>query len=143
MSVEVAKRYFELMDSGDHGTDDVMELYADDAVVHSSRAGVVRGKDDIRSFYEQNAEFFTGGQHQMEEFHDLGSTVVCEGYMDAETSVGKSADGVPLCDIMEFNDEDQITAFRAYLDYQGLVDELPNDVPNVHQQVNEGTSPEQ
>lgn len=140
MSVEVAKRYFELMDSAEHDTDDVMELYADEAVVHSSRAGVVRGKDDIRSFYEQNAEFFTGGQHQMEQFHDVGSTVICEGYMDADTSVGRSAEGVPLCDIMEFDEEDHIVAFRAYLDYRGLIDELPNDVPNVSQQAGESVS---
>ena len=69
MSVEIAKRYFELMDSADAGTDDVLELYGDNPVVHSSRAGVIRGLDDIRQFYEDNSEFFTGGKHHMTSFH--------------------------------------------------------------------------
>lgn len=131
MSVEVAKRYFELMDSADAGTEDVLELYGDDPVVHSSRAGVIRGRDDIRQFYEDNAEFFTGGEHHMKEFHQDGNTIICEGYLDGETVVGRSADGVPLCDVMEFNDDDEIVAFRAYLDYRGYVDEVPDEVPNV------------
>jgi len=131
MSVEVAKRYFELMDSADAGTDDVLELYGDDPVVHSARAGVVRGLNDIRQFYEDNSEFFTGGEHHMENFHQDGNTVICEGYLDGETAVGRQANGVPLCDVMEFNDDDEIVAFRAYLDYRGYVDDVPEDVPNV------------
>jgi limonene-1,2-epoxide hydrolase len=131
MSVEVAKRYFELMDSADAGTDDVLELYGDDPVVHSSRAGVVSGLEDIRRFYNDNAEFFTGGEHHMTQFHEAGNTVVCEGYLDGETAVGREADGVPLCDVMEFDDDDQIVAFRAYLDYRGYVDEVPEEVPDV------------
>lgn len=137
MSVEVAKSYFELMDSADADTDDVMDLYAEDAVVQSSRKGIVRGKHDIRLFYEANAEFFTGGKHVMQDFRQAGNTVICEGYLDGETSAGRSAEGVPLCDIFEFNDEDNIVAFRAYLDYTGFVGELPEDVPNVQQQAEE------
>lgn len=131
MSVEIAKRYFELMDSADAGTDEVMELYAEDPVVHSSRAGVVRGRAAIRQFYEDNSEFFTGGQHHMTNFHQDGNTVVCEGYLDGETRVGREANGVPLCDVMEFDDDGKIVAFRAYLDYRGYVDEVPAEVPNV------------
>ena len=131
MSVDTAKRYFELMDSASAGTDEVMDLYAEDPVLHSSREGVVSGRDDIRAFYEANGEFFTGGEHHMERFHEAGDTVVCEGYLDGETRVGRSADGVPLCDVFQFNDDDEIVAFRAYLDYRGYVDEVPEDVPNV------------
>ena len=131
MSVEVAKRYFELMDSTEAGTDEVMELYGDDPVVHSSRAGVKSGREEIRSFYEANGEFFTGGAHDMRHFHEAGNTVVCEGYLDGETTDGRSADGVPLCDVIEFNEDDEIVAFRAYLDYRGYVDEVPESVPNV------------
>lgn len=131
MSVETAKRYFELMDSADAGVDEVMELYGPDPVVHSSRAGVIRGRAAIRQFYEDNADFFTGGAHDMRHFHEAGNTVVCEGYLDGETSVGRSADGVPLCDVMAFDEDDQLVAFRAYLDYRGYVGELPEDVPNV------------
>ena len=136
MSVQQAKRYFELMDSPDAGTDDVMELYGDDPTVHSSRAGVVRGRENIREFYEDNGEFFTGGAHHMEHFHEAGNTVVCEGYLDGETRVGRSAEGVPLCDVMEFDDDDNIVAFRAYLDYRGFVDEVPEAVPNVQAEAN-------
>ncbi|WP_192498511.1 nuclear transport factor 2 family protein [Halorussus halophilus] len=134
MSVQKAKRYFELMDSADAGTDEVMELYGDDPVVHSSRAGVVSGRENIRQFYNDNSEFFTGGEHHMTHFHEAGGTVVCEGYLDGETRVGRSADGVPLCDVMEFDEDDNIVAFRAYLDYRGYVDDVPEDVPNVQAQ---------
>ena len=142
MSVEVAKRYFELMDSADAGTDDVMELYGDNPVLHSSREGVVRGKENIRAFYEANSEFFTGGEHAIKHFHEAGNTVICEGYLDGETSVGRSAQGVPLCDVMEFNDDDELVAFRAYLDYRGFVDEVPDTVPNVHAEAQEGEEEE-
>ncbi|WP_433632924.1 nuclear transport factor 2 family protein [Halomicrococcus sp. NG-SE-24] len=131
MSVEIAKQYFELMDSADTGTDDVLELYADGAVVHSSRKGVIQGKENIRAFYEANADFFTGGEHEMKEFHEAGNTVICEGYLDGETSAGRSAEGVPLCDVMEFNEDDELVAFRAYLDYSGFIGEVPEEVPNV------------
>lgn len=131
MSVEIAKRYFELMDSAEAGTDEVLELYAEDPVVHSSRSGVVRGRKDIREFYEDNAEFFTDGEHHMTDFHEDGDIVVCEGYLDGETALGREAYGVPLCDVMEFNTDDEIVAFRAYLDYRGYIDEVPEDVPNV------------
>ena len=137
MSVEIAKRYFELMDSAEAGTDEVMELYSDDPVVHSSRAGVKSGREEIRSFYEANSEFFTGGEHDMRHFHEAGDTVICEGYLDGETTVGRSADGVPLCDVMEFNGDDEIVAFRAYLDYRGYVDEVPEDVVNVRDEADE------
>ena len=137
MSVDVARRYFELMDSSEAGTDDVMELYGEDPVVHSARAGVVRGREAIRRFYEDNGDFFTGGQHHMEAFHSDGNVVVCEGYLDGETAVGRSAEGVPLCDVMEFTDDDEIVAFRAYLDYRGFVDEVPESVPNVREQAGE------
>jgi limonene-1,2-epoxide hydrolase len=138
VSVARAKRYFELMDSPDAGTDDVMALYGDDPVVHSARAGVVRGREAIREFYEANSEFFTGGAHTMRRFHEAGNTVICEGYLDGETRVGRSAEGIPLCDVMEFNEADEIVAFRAYLDYRGYVDELPADVPNVRDQADAG-----
>lgn len=131
MSVEIAQQYFEMMDSPDVGTDEVLELYAEDPVIHSSRAGVVSGRDAIRQFYENNSEFFTGGVHHMTAFHEDGNVVVCEGYLDGETAVGRAADGVPLCDVMMFNDDDKIVSFHAYLDYQGYLDEVPDTVPNV------------
>jgi ketosteroid isomerase-like protein len=56
--VEVARRYFERMDSADTGIDEVLELYGEDPVVHSSRAGVVRGREAIRQFYEDNIVAF-------------------------------------------------------------------------------------
>ncbi|MEZ3162329.1 nuclear transport factor 2 family protein [Halorubrum sp. RMP-47] len=132
MSVEIAKQYFELMDSVEAGVDDIIELYGDNPVVHSSRAGVVQGRENIREFYEDNSDFFTGGQHHMTSYHQDGNTVICEGYLDGETAVGREANGVPLCDVMEFNEDDEIVAFRAYLDYEGYVDEVPDSVPNVH-----------
>lgn len=128
MSVETAKRYFELMDSADAGIDEVMELYRDDAVLHSSREGVVRGKDDIRAFYEANAEFFTGGAHKMQNFYRDGDTVVCEGLLDGSTVEGREFEDVGLTDIMTFEDG-EIARFRAYLDYSAILTEIPEDPP--------------
>lgn len=127
MSVETAKRYFELMDSADAGTEEVLDLYAEGAMIKSPRKGIIRGKDDIRSFYEANSEFFTGGAHVMEHFHQDGDTVVCEGTLDGSTVEGREFEGVGLVDIMSFNDEDEIESFRAYMDYSAVLTEVPDD----------------
>lgn len=128
MSVETAKRYFELMDDPDAPLDSIMDLYADDAVLHSSRKGVIRGKADIREFYEANAEFFTGGAHRMQNFYQDGTTVVCEGLLDGSTVEGREFEAVGLTDIMTFEDG-EIVRFRAYLDYAPILTEIPDDPP--------------
>jgi hypothetical protein len=130
MGVEVAKRCFELMDSADAGTDDVLELYGDNPVVHSSRAGVVSGLEEILQFHNDNAEFFTGGKHYTTQFHKAGNTVVCEGYPDGETAVGRDR-RCTLCDVIEFDNNDQIVAFRAYLDYRGYINEVPEELSDI------------
>ncbi|KTG11379.1 hypothetical protein AUR64_03745 [Haloprofundus marisrubri] len=127
MSVEIAKRYFELMDSTSTGTDEVLDLYAEGATIKSPRKGVIHGKDDIQSFYEANAEFFTGGEHVMEHFHHDGDTVICEGTLDGSTVEGRNFEGVGLVDIMSFDDNDKIESFRAYLDYSAVLTEVPDD----------------
>ena len=127
MSVETAKRYFELMDSSDAGTEEVLELYAENPVLKSPRKGTVTGIDDIRSFYEANSEFFISGKHVMERFHEDGNNVVCEGTLDGMTTTGREFEGVGLVDIMTFNDDDQIIEFRAYMDYSAILSEIPDD----------------
>ena len=118
------------MDSAEANVEDVMKLYADDAVLHSAREGVIRGEQAIEQFYRNNADFFTGGKHHMTDFREAGDVVICEGYLDGETSVGRASSGVPLCDIILF-EAGKIAAFRAYMDYRGFVAELPEEVPNV------------
>lgn len=132
MSVETAKRYFELMDSADAGTDEVLDLYTENATVKSPRKGTIEGKDDIRSFYEANSEFFTGGEHVMEAFHQDDNAVVCEGTLDGSTVEGREFKGVGLVDIIRFDDNDKIEEFRAYLDYSAILSEVPadEDVPS-------------
>lgn len=122
------------MDSPDAGTEDVLELYAEGAVVKSPRKGVIEGKDEIRQFYDANSEFFVGGEHVMQKFHEDGDTVVCEGLLDGETAAGREFEGIGLVDIMTFDSDDQITEFRAYLDYSAILSELPSDdeVPSFH-----------
>ena len=137
MSVETAKHYFELMDSADATMDDILEMFADDAVIHSPRKGIIRGIDEIRRFNEENAEFFTSGNHDMQQFHQDGNTVICEGYMNSTTKSGREANGVPLCDIFDFNENGKIQQFRAYLDYEGYLAEVPDEVPNVREQAEE------
>jgi limonene-1,2-epoxide hydrolase len=135
MNVETAKQYFELMDSPEAETDDVLELYAESAVIKSPRQGIIEGKDEIRSFYEANSEFFVGGEHAMNAFHEDGNTVVCEGLLDGETSAGREFQGVGLVDVMQFNHNGLIEEFRAYLDYSAILSKLPDDdeVPSLRE----------
>lgn len=129
MSIHVAKQYFELMDDTDAGTDEVLDLFADDAVFRSPRKGIVRGKDDLQSFYEANAEFFVSGAHEMRDFHEDGDVVVCEGTLWGETAEGRSFNDVGLVDIMQFNDDDEIEEFRAYLDYAAILTDVYDEAP--------------
>lgn len=135
MNVETAKQYFKLMDSPETGTDDVLELYTENAVVKSPRKGIIEGKDKIRDFYEANSEFFVGGEHVMQAFHEDGNTVVCEGLLNGETAAGREFEGIGLVDIMQFDDNGQIEQFRAYLDYSAILSELPDDdeVPSLRE----------
>lgn len=129
MSVEIAKRYFELMDDPDAGLDEVLELFADDVIFRSPRKGIIRGKDELEPFYEANGEFFVSGAHNMIDFHKDENVVVCEGTLWGETASGRSFDDVGLVDIMTFNDEDEIEEFRAYLDYAAILDEVYDEAP--------------
>jgi len=122
------------MDNPDAGTEDILELYADSAIVKSPRKGFIEGEDEIREFYEANSEFFVGGEHVMEAFHEDGDTVVCEGLLDGETAAGREFEGIGLVDVMQFNDEGLIEEFRPYLDYSAILSDLPknDEVPNFH-----------
>jgi limonene-1,2-epoxide hydrolase len=135
MNVGTAKQYFDLMDSPEADTDDVLKLYAESAVIKSPRQGIIEGKDKIRDFYEANSEFFVDGEHAMQAFHEDGNTVVCEGLLDGETSAGREFQGIGLVDIMQFNDNGKIEEFRAYLDYSAILSQLPDndEVPSLRE----------
>jgi ketosteroid isomerase-like protein len=132
MSVETAKEYFARSDDPEGTVEDVVELFAEDAVLKSPREGTFRGRDEVREFYELNAEFFAAGAHHMDRFHVDGDTVVCEGWIEGRTAAGRSYEGVGLVDVMEFNDADEIAALRVYLDYSAILSALPadEDVPD-------------
>jgi ketosteroid isomerase-like protein len=130
MSVETARTYFERSDDPDATIDDVVDLFADDAVLKSPREGTFRGRGEVRDFYGLNAEFFAEGAHHITEYYEDGDTVICEGTIEGRTTAGREYEGVGLVDVMEFNDEDEITVLRVYLDYSGLLSELPEEVPD-------------
>jgi ketosteroid isomerase-like protein len=130
MSVETAKAYFERSDDPDASIDEVVELFADDAVLRSPREGTFRGRGAVREFFALNAEFFERGAHHMTEFYTDGDTVVCEGTIEGRTSAGREYEGIGLVDVMEFNDRDEIATLRVYLDYSGILSELPEEVPS-------------
>ncbi|PSQ40194.1 hypothetical protein BRD13_00300, partial [Halobacteriales archaeon SW_5_70_135] len=77
MSVETAKRYFELSDDPDAGPEEIAALYAEDATLRSPREGVFHGRDGVREFFELNADFFVAGAHHIDHYHVDGDTVVC------------------------------------------------------------------
>lgn len=130
MSVETARAYFERSDDPDATIDDVVDLFADDAVLVSPREGTFRGRDGIREFFERNAAFFAEGAHHMTAFYEDGDTVVCEGTIEGRTAAGREYEGIGLVDVMEFDGNDDVVALRIYLDYSGILSELPEDVPS-------------
>ena len=129
MSVSTARAYFERSDDPDATIDDVVSLFTDDAVLKSPREGIFRGRDEVREFFQLNAEFFAEGAHNMDAFYTDGNTVICEGTIEGKTTAGRSYEGVGLVDVMEF-DGDTIAELRVYLDYSAILTELPEDVPD-------------
>lgn len=130
MSVDVAREYFRLADDPEAGPDDIAALFAEDAVLLSPREGRFDGRDGVQAFFELNAEFFESGAHHMDRYHVDGDVVVAEGWIEGRTSAGREYEGVGLVDVMAFNDADEIESFRVYLDYSGILSELPEDVPD-------------
>lgn len=130
MSVATAKEYFAVSDAADTGPADIAALFAEDAVLKSPREGIFHGREEVEAFYELNAEFFVAGAHHIQDYWVDGDVVVCEGWIEGETSAGRSYEGVGLADIMEFNDTDEIQELRVYLDYSAILTEIPADVPD-------------
>jgi ketosteroid isomerase-like protein len=130
MSVEIAKEYFRLADDPDAGPADIAALFAEDAVLYSPREGRFDGRDGVQAFFERNVEFFESGAHHMDHYHVDGNVVVAEGWIEGVTSEGRTYKGVGLVDVMRFNEADEITEFRVYLDYSGILSELPDEVPD-------------
>lgn len=130
MSNQTAQKYFEVSDAGWSSPEDIADLFSEDAVLKSPREGIFRGREAIKQFYELNQDFFETGSHHMTNFFVDGNTVVCEGTIRGKTTAGREYEGIGLDDVMEFNEEDQITSLRVYLDYSGILSELPTDVPS-------------
>lgn len=129
MSEDIAREYFRRSDADDATVEDVVDLFAADAVLKSPREGVFTGRDGIREFFELNTEFFEWGTHHMERFYTDGDTVVCEGTIEGATAAGREYEGVGLVDVMEFEDG-EIAALRVYLDYSALLTAIPDEVPD-------------
>jgi len=130
MSIETAKTYFERSDNPDASVEDVVNLFANDAVLKSPREGAFRGIEGIEEFFQLNEEFFDDGAHDMENYYEDGKTVICEGIIEGRTTSGREYEGIGLVDLMEFNDSDEIAALRVYLDYSGILSGLPDEVPS-------------
>jgi ketosteroid isomerase-like protein len=130
MSVETAKEYFRLADAPDAGPADIAALFAEDAVLYSPREGRFDGRDGVQEFFERNVAFFESGAHHMDHYHVDGDVVVAEGWIEGVTSAGREYEGVGLVDVMRFNEADEITEFRVYLDYSGILSALPDEVPD-------------
>lgn len=126
MSVETAKEYFSRSDDPNATVADVVDLFSEDAVLKSPREGIFRGREEVKEFFELNVEFFAEGAHNMDRYYVDGDTVVCEGTIEGKTTAGREYEGVGLVDVMDFDGED-ISELRVYLDYSGILSDLPND----------------
>lgn len=126
MSVERAKEYFRRSDAPDTTVNDLLVMFADDAVCLDPYVGSYQGIDEIRTFFEDLSEVFVDSVHEIRNYHVDGETVVCEGTLAGKTSASRTFSGVGLVEVMEFNGED-IQALRVYLDYSGIRSNLPDD----------------
>ena len=59
MSIETAKTYFERSDNPDASVEDVVNLFANDAVLKSPREGAFRGIEGIEEFFQLTKSFST------------------------------------------------------------------------------------
>lgn len=130
MSVKIAREYFERSDNPESTAADIAALFSEDAELYSPREGIFRGRDEVETFYDLNTEFFEAGEHNMDSFYEDGNVVVCEGTINGRTTAGREYEGVGLVDVMEFNDDDEISALRVYLDYSAILTEVPEEVPD-------------
>ena len=130
MSRERAMEYYEVIDSPDTDAADLAAMYSEDAVLKSPREGTFHGRDGVEEFYRLNEEFFAEGAHDMTDFYVDGNTVICEGTIEGKTTAGREYEGIGLADIFEFDENDDIKSHRVYLDYSGILSELPEDVPS-------------
>lgn len=126
MSVERAREYFRRSDAPDETLDDVLEMFADDAVCVDPYVGSFRGTDGLEAFFAELGEVFADSAHEMTTYHRDGDVVVCEGTLSGTTTDGRSFEGVGLVEVMEF-DGDDIAALRVYLDYSAIRSTLPED----------------
>lgn len=126
MTVERAREYFRRSDAPDETVEDVIEMFADDAVCLDPYVGRFEGRDGIRNFFDRLGEVFEDNVHEMENYYVDGDTVLCEGTITGETTDGRNYEGVGVVEVMEFDDE-QIQTLRVYLDYSGIRSELPAD----------------
>lgn len=130
MSLKVAKAYFERADSPESTVDDLLELFARDAIVIEPHVGSYRGHDGIQDFFQALGEIFAEGDHDIERYHEVDNTIICEGSITGETVTGRRYEGVGVAEIMDFDDNDRISAFRVYVDYSAILDDIPSDVPD-------------
>ena len=130
MSVETARKYFEVSDSEDHNARDLTELFAEDAVLKSPREGVFRDREGVLEFFRMNEQFFAEGEHRIDCYYEDDDAIICEGTIRGRTTAGREYEHVGLVDVMEFNDEDKIRELRVYLDYSAILSELPEETPD-------------
>lgn len=126
MSVDRAKEYFRRSDAPDTTVDDLLAMFADDAVCLDPYVGRYRGTDGIRAFFADLGEVFADSTHEITTYYVDGDTVACEGTLAGETTAGRAFEGVGLVEVMEFDGED-VQALRAYLDYSAIRSDLPED----------------
>jgi len=129
MSIQTAKLYFERADDSASSVVDIVDLFTHDAVLKSPREGIFSGQSELEQFFELNEDFFDSGRHDMTSFYEVDATIICEGTISGETSNGRRYEGIGLVDVMEF-DGHKIAELRVYLDYSGILSELPESVPD-------------
>lgn len=116
--VSVAKEFLLRLDTGG----DTLELFDDDALYYFPKRGLMRGKTEIKKFFEQLSTMIESIEHHAMFYNVVvqGDLVVLEG-----TSHGTTSDGVEWragithagnwCDVFEIRDF-KIHRLSTYLD---------------------------
>ncbi|MFB6177669.1 MAG: nuclear transport factor 2 family protein [Halobaculum sp.] len=103
-----ARRYYDLVDAGDY--DELVSLFATDVVYDRPGQATIRGREDLREFYETDRPL-EAGTHEIHSVVQEGDTVAVRGTFEGEQ------DGEPVsigfADFHEF-DRDRGVIARRY-----------------------------
>lgn len=115
---EIVRRMFVAVEEND--VDKTVSFFTKDAFYKVGNNDPVIGHQGIRDLAGPVMQMFRKVTHEIKDMWELGvDTVVCEMNILYTRNDGKSFN-IPCCDIIRFNDNNQIRSLQAFLDINPL-----------------------